>query len=190
MTAVTINASAHAGQFITICMMAFALGMDAFSLGIGIGLQGIRLLHILRISLVIALFHVMMPLTGMFMGQYASALLGDVALLAGGGLLLLLGGHMIYSAFHTTSITAFDYRTLWGVLLFAISVSIDSMSVGVSLGLFATDIALTVLMFGLFGGIMSIAGLLLGRNAGRWTGRYGEAIGGLILVAFGIRFLF
>jgi putative Mn2+ efflux pump MntP len=188
MQAVSASASA-AGQLITILMMAVALGMDAFSLGIGIGLKGIRFLHILRISFVIALFHVIMPLTGMFMGQYVSSILGDVAKLAGGGLLLVLGVHMVYSSFSNHNINGINYRSTWGVLLFSLSVSIDSLSVGVSLGLFATDIILTVLMFGLFGGVMSILGLWIGRNAGKWAGQYGEALGGVILIAFGIRFL-
>ncbi len=184
-----ITAPAAAGQLLTILMMAVALGMDAFSLGIGIGLKGIRLLHILRISFVIALFHVIMPLTGMFMGQYVSTILGDVALLAGGGLLLLLGVHMVYTSFSNKDTVVFDYRSIWGILLFSLSVSIDSLSVGVSLGLFATDIIMTVLLFGLFGGVMSVLGLLVGRNAGKWAGQYGEALGGIILIAFGIRFL-
>lgn len=186
---VAVAASAHAGQFITILMMAVALGMDAFSLGIGIGLKGIRLLHMVRISFVIALFHVMMPVLGMFMGQYASALLGDVAMLAGGGLLIILGGHMLYTSYDSVNREMIDYRSIWSVVLVALSVSIDSLSVGVSLGLFATDLLLTVSMFGLFGGVMSILGLLLGRNATKWVGKYGEALGGIILIAFGIRFL-
>lgn len=36
---------------------------------------------------------------------------------------------------------------------------------------------------------MSITGLMLGRKAGRWVGEYGEAVGGVILLAFGARFL-
>jgi putative Mn2+ efflux pump MntP len=86
-------------------------------------------------------------------------------------------------------VQSFDHRTLWGLLFFALSVSIDSMSVGVSLGMFATDLLFTVLMFGAFGGVMSVFGLLLGRKAGHWIGEYGEALGGVILLAFGIRFL-
>ncbi|PYI51121.1 manganese efflux pump MntP family protein [Paenibacillus flagellatus] len=182
-------ASVETGQWITIVVMAIALGMDAFSLGIGIGLRGIRLLDVLKVSFVIGLFHVLMPLMGMFMGQYVGALLGNVATLTGGALLVLLGGHMIFSSFKGPEMRSFDHRTLWGLLFFALSVSIDSMSVGVSLGLFATDLAFTVLMFGAFGGAMSVAGLLLGRRAGHWVGEYGEALGGIILLAFGIRFL-
>jgi manganese efflux pump family protein len=181
--------SAELGQLFTILIMAIALGMDAFSLGIGIGLKGIRLWDILKISTVIGLFHVIMPLTGMWMGQYVSFLLGDVATMAGGALLILLGGHMVYSSLRGEDVVSFDHRTIWGLLVFALSVSVDSMSVGVSLGMLSSDLLLTIASFGLAGGLLSVMGLLLGRRAGHWVGGYGEAVGGCILLAFGIRFL-
>jgi putative Mn2+ efflux pump MntP len=177
------------GQIITIFIMALALGLDAFSLGIGIGMKGIRLLDIFKISMVIGLFHIIMPLMGIFMGQYVSLLLGNVATAAGGCLLILLGSHMVYSSIRGEEATSFDHRSLWGLTIFALSVSIDSFSVGVSLGMFATDILLTVLVFGLFGALLSVAGLLVGRRVNGWVGEYGEAFGGLILLAFGIKFL-
>lgn len=183
-------ASAEWGQLFTILIMAVALGMDAFSLGIGLGMRGIRLLRIAFISAVIALFHILMPLMGMFTGRYVSTLLGDVAVAAGGGLLVLLGCHMIYSAVRQEGGATFDIGGFWGLLLFALTVSIDSFSVGISLGLFASDIALAVILFGIFGGGMSVLGLLLGRRFGLWMGEYGEAFGGAILLAFGLKFLF
>jgi manganese efflux pump family protein len=180
--------SAEIGQLFTIMIMAMALGMDAFSLGIGIGLKGIRLRDILKISTLVGLFHILMPLLGMFMGQFVSSLLGDVAQMAGGGLLIALGAHMIYSSLQGEEVRSFDHRTLWGLFVFAISVSIDSMSVGVSLGILASDLVLTILMFGAAGGLLSVLGLLVGRRAGGWVGDFGETIGGFILLVFGIRF--
>lgn len=182
--------AAQLGQFLTIVIMAIALGMDAFSLGIGLGMRGIRLFDILKISLVIAFFHMTMPLMGMFAGNYVSTLLGGIASTVGGGLLILLGAHMIYNAFIGGDYPSFDHRTFWGILIFALSVSIDSFSVGISLGLFSSDILMTVLMFGAFGGAMSILGLLVGRRIGQWIGEYGEALGGVILLVFGVKFLF
>lgn len=184
-----VDAMVGTGQLVTVLVMAVALGMDAFSLGVGIGLKGIRKLDILKLSFIIALFHILMPLMGMYTGQYMSTLLGDVAVKAGGALLVLLGGHMVYSSLRGEAVQSLNHRTVWGVLLFALSVSIDSFSVGVSLGMFATDILFTVLMFGFFGGLMSILGLLLGRRAGQSLGEYGEACGGVILFAFGVLFL-
>lgn len=182
--------SMHVGQFATLLLMAIALGMDAFSLGIGIGLKGIRLRDILKLSTVIALFHVIMPLAGIFTGQLVSGLLGEVATTVAGILLVLLGGHMIYSSLRGEAVQSFDYRSVWGTFIFALSVSIDSFSVGVTLGMFAADLVLAILLFGFFGGVMSILGLLLGRRVSRNLGEYGEAFGGAVLFVFGILFIF
>ncbi|QMV41768.1 manganese efflux pump MntP [Cohnella cholangitidis] len=183
------DVSASTGQLLTILVMAVALGMDAFSLGVGIGLKGVRLYDILKLSTIIAIFHVLMPLGGMVTGQYVSGLLGGIATSVAGALLLLLGGHMVYSSLRGESVDSFDHRTVWGMLVFSFSVSIDSFSVGVSLGMFSAHVWLTVLMFGFFGGLMSVMGLMLGRRASRSLGEYGEALGGVILFAFGLLFL-
>ncbi|SDS96372.1 Putative Mn2+ efflux pump MntP [Paenibacillaceae bacterium GAS479] len=187
-----LEASLHEGQLLTLLIMALALGMDAFSLGVGIGMRGIRLLDILKLSAIIGLFHVIMPLVGIVAGQYMSLLLGHVAALTAGLLLILLGGHMLIASFRgdggaTPSFV--DHRTTGGLMLFALSVSVDSFSVGISLGMFAADVVMTILLFGLAGGLMSVLGLLVGRRIGRSLGSYGEAAGGAILLTFGILFL-
>ncbi|TJY41872.1 manganese efflux pump [Cohnella pontilimi] len=182
--------SASAGHFIAILLMAVALGMDAFSLGVGIGLKGVRLLDILKLSSVIALFHMLMPLAGMVTGHYVSELLGGVATSVAGGLLLLLGSHMLYSSLRGEHTDSIDHRSGLGIVVFSLSVSIDSFSVGVSLGMFSDFLLFTVLMFGFFGGVMSVLGLLLGRRVSRSLGGYGEALGGVILLTFGLLFLF
>ncbi|WP_438435132.1 manganese efflux pump MntP [Gorillibacterium sp. sgz500922] len=182
--------TAQWGEWFTLILMAFALGLDAFSLGIGIGLRGIRLLDVLKLSVIIGVFHVVMPLAGIFAGHLVGELLGEVATSVGGILLVLLGAHMIYNSLRSEKSEGINARSLWGMLLFAFSVSIDSFSVGVSLGIFASDLILAVLLFGAFGGLMSISGLMLGRRVGEWVGSYGEAFGGLILLTFGLRFLF
>ncbi|OMD22408.1 hypothetical protein BSK66_11415 [Paenibacillus odorifer] len=180
------------GQIVTITIMAVALGMDAFSLGVGIGMKGIRLLHVLQMSLLIAVFHMLMPLLGLLTGSYVGHLLGQVTTYAAGGLLVLLGGHMVYNSFRpdTGSSRAMDHRTLWGMILLSLSVSIDSFSVGVSLGMFVNGVLLTILAFGACGGLMSILGLLIGRHVSRGLGDYGEALGGAILLGFGLLFIF
>lgn len=184
------QAMAGLGELVTITLMAVALGMDAFSLGVGIGMKGVRQKDALRIGTMVALFHILMPLLGIFAGQYVGVLLGDLARYASGGLLLLLGLHMILSSFKSGGFQSINHRSLWGSLLFSLSVSIDSFSVGVSMGMFHSNLVLTVLTFGFFGGIMSLMGLGLGRKMGQRLGDYGEAAGGAILFAFGLLFIF
>lgn len=182
--------SASLGQLITILIMALALGLDAFSLSVGIGMRGIRLLHVLKISIWVGIFHVIMPLIGIFTGQYVSLLLGTITGYVAGGLLILLGGHMVANAFYGGMTKIVDYRSWIGISIFSLSVSMDSFSVGVSLGMFNSNVLITVLAFGFCGGLMSILGLLLGRKVGHNLGEYGEALGGAILLAFGLLFIF
>jgi putative Mn2+ efflux pump MntP len=182
-------AAAQTGQLLTLLTIAFALGLDAFSLGLGIGLQGIRKLHILKLGALVAAFHMLMPLLGLAAGQMVSGLLGSVATRAGGLLLIALGGHMVYSSLRREHAPRLDHRSAAGMLLLALGVSVDSFSVGVSLGMFAADVVTAVLLSGFFGGTMSIAGLLLGRKAASGLGEYGETCGGAILFAFGVMFL-
>ncbi|HEU5139166.1 MAG TPA: manganese efflux pump, partial [Bacillales bacterium] len=85
-------------ELFTLFVMAFALGMDAFSVGLGMGMLDLRLKRILKIGFVIGLFHMVMPLFGMLIGDYLSDYFGAMAALLGGILLLLLGAQMIYSS--------------------------------------------------------------------------------------------
>jgi putative Mn2+ efflux pump MntP len=185
-----IGEAAEAGEWAALMLMASALGMDAFSLGIGIGMRGIRVSDMVKLSVLVALFHVMMPLAGMVAGQFFSSLLGNVAEIAGGGLLILLGLHMIYCAWNEDTEPAFDPKRWTGLVLLAFIVSIDSFSVGISMGLLATDLWLTVIMFGAFGGLMSVLGLAIGSRAALRLNGYGEALGGVILFVFGLKVLF
>jgi putative Mn2+ efflux pump MntP len=177
------------GQLLTLLMVAVALGMDAFSLGIGVGMNGLRLREVLKISSVIAIFHIIMPLIGLFMGRYLSSIIGSLANFTGGGLLVLLGIHMVWSGVRQDEEPVLDHRNGLGLLVFALSVSVDSLSVGLSFGLFPTDILLAVLLFGSVGGLMSALGLLLGRRLSESVGEYGEVFGGIILLVFGIKIL-
>lgn len=180
----------HWGQFITMLMIAIALGMDAFSLGIGIGMSGIRLSTVLRISITIGFFHIVMPLIGIVIGIYLTSFIGDIATFIGGAILCLLGIHMLWNGFFEGAKKSPVIRPAGlGLLLFSLSVSLDALSVGLSFGLFAVDALMAVLLFGVIGTVMAGSGLLLGKTMGDWLGNYGEAFGGLILLIFGIKFL-
>ncbi|OBR63627.1 hypothetical protein A7K91_06695 [Paenibacillus oryzae] len=183
------DAHAIIGQALTLLFIALALGFDAFSLGLGIGLKGIRLRDIAKMGFVIGLFHVLMPLGGVWTGHLVSGLLGKMATTAAGVLLVLLGVHMMYSSFRGEEVRSLDHRSLWGLLVLAFSVSVDAFSVGITLGVFSANLWLTVALFGILGGLMSMLGLLLGRKVSGNLGEYGEACGGAILFIFGILFI-
>lgn len=178
------------GQWMTLGLIAAALGMDAFSLGVGLGLRGIRRDRAYTISGVIAVFHVLFPLFGMWLGRYVSILVGNVAAMVGGGVLCFLGVNMLIQGFRGSDTgTLFNHKSFWGTILFALSVSLDSLSAGLSLGLFHSNMIGAALLSGVSGGTLSILGMATGWRAGAWIGEYGEILGGAILLYLGVQFL-
>lgn len=179
------------GQFYTVFMIGLALGTDAFSLGIGMEMQGIRLRTIAKVSLTIGLFHVIMPMLGIVIGEFISAVVGNVATFIGGLILCFLGANMLWNAFFRgEEKEAPIYKTKGiGLILFSLSVSLDALSVGLSFGLFKVNVVLALAVFGILGTFASLVGLLLGRQAGSRLGGFGEVLGGTIIMVFGLKFL-
>ncbi|MBA2874467.1 manganese efflux pump MntP [Thermaerobacillus caldiproteolyticus] len=177
------------GELITLCMMAFALGMDAFSIGLGMGFFRLRLKQIFYIGATIGLFHIMMPLLGIVVGRFLSQQFGSIASYIGGALLLLLGVQMIVTSFKDENEPLVSPIGI-GLIFFALSVSLDSFSVGLSLGIYGTRTLLTILLFGFFSTVLTWGGLMLGRHFQQWLGVYSEVLGGSILLAFGLKLLF
>ena len=177
------------GQVMTLSMIAIALGMDAFSLGIGLGMKRLSMWQMTSLSLSVGLFHVVMPLLGMGIGHFLSSVMKDIAVMMGGVMLCLLGLNMLYQVIKGDDSENIHVQSIWQTLVLSLSVSMDSLSAGLSLGLFATDMMLAILLFGLAGLIMAGMGLMLGRIVGGWIGRYGEVIGGFILLFLGGKFL-
>ena len=91
------------GELVTIIIMAFALGMDAFSISLGMGMYRLRFKQMLNIGLIVGIFHILMPLLGMIAGRFLSEKFDAVASYIGGGLLLILGVQMIWSSFRKES---------------------------------------------------------------------------------------
>jgi putative Mn2+ efflux pump MntP len=178
------------GQLITIIMIALALGMDAFSLGISLGLRGLSQRNMWILSLLVGFFHVLLPLIGMGIGYFLGKYIREIAVLVGGGMLCYLGINMLWNSLktHQEQLQIIVY-SISSIFLFALSVSIDSLSAGVSWGLFAQDQWIALLFFGISGIIMSAIGLGLGKYMGTWLDGYGEIIGGVILLVLGIKFI-
>lgn len=170
-------------------ILALVMGIDAFTLAMGVAFRGIRLKWVLILSATVGLFHAGMPFAGMVAGKYIGVMLGRAAVYAGGSVFILLGVHMMVQSWLGEPDRVRNPFTVWGVLVFSFGVSLDSFSVGLSLGLFATKYVVTILIFGIAGGLAALFGILLGRHLAGWLGKYGEMVGGAVLIGWGLRFI-
>lgn len=179
----------HLGDIVSLIFMAVALGVDAFSVSLGAGMQQLRLKRIALIGFVFGLFHIILPLLGMLVGQFISGQIGHWAILAGGLLLITIGVQMILTAFNHTFTKVIEPFGL-GLILLSLSVSVDGFSVGLSLGMSGVKVIIALILFGCVSTFMTWTGFLLGRKVRGLLGVYSEILGGSILCAFGLVIIF
>lgn len=178
-------------SLLTILLLAVALGTDAFSMCLGIGMAGVRPRQIVLISVAVFAFHIIMPLTGWFLGSLAGGIAGRAAGITGSMILIYLGARMLWDV-RKCNLQQSRVALVngWGLLLLSASVSMDALSVGFTLGALNTNLIPVTLIFGVIAGLMTVAGLLLGTVLGRCVGGKAQLLGGLILIAIGIKLFF
>jgi len=179
-------------SFFTLMVLAVALGTDAFSLCVGIGLAGVNRRQITLISVTVLLFHILMPLTGWVVGEFAGSMLGRAASIIGSLILVYLGMRMVWSTWRNggepePNVVRFSF---WGLILLGASVSLDALSVGFPLGTPQVNLLLTAGIIGIVAGAMTAGGLVFGRFLGSWVGEKAQFLGGLILVGIGVKLFF
>lgn len=195
------------GQLLTVILVAIVLGADAFSLSLGMGIKGVSQRYEKRFSALVAVFHVLMPLLGLSLGMVAGKFLGIWAGRVGAIVLAYIGLQMLIKAYREMKPQTFAFaeaheflrkdpppkhqKEEWmSLLLLTISVSIDALTVGFSLGTIKAPLLLTVLIMGLVAGSMTMLGFKGGKLFGRMVGSYSQAAGGLVLIGLAIKMAF
>lgn len=180
--------------------LGVALGADAFALAAAIGVNGLTSREKLRIASGFGAFQAVMPLAGLLLGRAAEALTGASSVV-GGILLIAIGLHMLLSSLGRFSIgshlpsgsrrrgSLVDHRSLTGLLLLSLGVSIDALLAGFGLGFLEVELLTACTIIGLITFLMSSLGVELGRTAGRFLGDRAETFSGIVFVLIGVRFL-
>ncbi|KUK36315.1 MAG: Uncharacterized protein XD66_0978 [Thermacetogenium phaeum] len=191
-------------KLLTLILVAVALGADAFSLALGLGMGNRSRRYIISTAGMVGIFHVLMPLIGVLIGNYLGALIGRLAAWMGGFILIILGLRMIGEGWpwRVTAFTLRDFREMlspaaakpassWGGLLaLSWSVSVDAFGAGIGLGATMKGLTAFVVVLGLVAAAMTACGLLLGQLLGHWAGKWAEIAGGLVLAGIGVRMFF
>ncbi|WP_093338021.1 manganese efflux pump MntP family protein [Salibacterium halotolerans] len=175
--------------WLVLCGMAAALSMDAFSMSLAAAMNQAERIPRLKTAAVVGFFHMIMPSFGLFGGRWIEESFEQAALMVGGVLLIFTGMQMIWSALSSEETTAAVMPRGKGVFLFAVLVSLDSFSIGISLGILQTPWVEVLLLFGAFSAAFTWAGLALGGRLQYMLGHFGEAAGGIILFSLGVKLI-
>lgn len=179
-------------DFLTILFIAIGLSFDSFAVSVsnGLSIAGLKFRQATRIAFVLAFSQGIMPLIGWFLGvqveQYVRAFDHWIAF----GLLLILGLKMIIESLGKESMQDHSAFPKWTLLIgMGLATSVDALVVGVSFAFVDIQIFLAVMIIGMVTFIASMTGLLFGKTIGGKFGKKIEILGGIILIAIGIRIL-
>jgi len=179
-------------SLITIFLLAVGLGIDAFSVAIGIGAthQQKSWTPVLRLSCAFGLFQFFMPLIGWLAGSTVVNLIAGFDHWIAFGLLALIGVKMIREAFEAEENEERADKTKgMPLLMLSIATSIDALAVGFSFSLLKTPILYPSVIIGLVCFAMTAVGMVFGKALARIFGRKVEILGGLVLIGIGIKIL-
>lgn len=181
-------------SFIYILGIAVALAMDAFAVSIAVAAahHPVTARQTVRLAATFGLFQFAMCVAGWAAGETVVRYIGRYDHWVAFLLLLVVGGRMIRESFEEKGERAAERRDptrLGPLLVLGVATSLDSLAVGLSLAALHTSILYPAAVIGLVSFVISVVGTKLGPALGKAIGRRAELIGGLVLIAIGIKIL-
>ena len=161
------------------------LGLDTFALATALGIAGSPAQQRLRVTALFTGFEAGMPLLGLLAGQAAGAALGQVAEYAAIVLLAALGIYILWpkneSAEEERLRRLASARGI-AVVGLGLSISLDELAIGFTLGLLHQPLALVILLIGVQALVMTQVGLRLGSRLGDAIREGAERLAGAVLL--------
>ncbi len=175
---------------VEIILIALGLAMDASAVCLGAAasgrLHGFRPLF--RLSFHFGLFQFLMPVAGWYLGSRVVDLIADYDHWIALALLSLVGARMIRSGLaKAEEQTSPDPSRGWALVALAIATSIDALAIGLSLAMLGVRVLFPSAVIGAVTAAMCALAFAVGRRLGQALGRPMELIGGVILIAIGVR---
>ena len=166
-------------SFFVIILIGISLSMDAFSIAIIYGIIGIPKKEIIVLSSLIGIFHFIMPLIGLILGILIENISFINLRIISAIILIYIGIDLIVSNIKKEENLLLNKTNM---LIFALSVSLDSLTIGIGLKAITSNYIIAPLIFSICSTIFTYLGLILGSVLGKKVGKYSKIIGGLILI--------
>jgi manganese efflux pump family protein len=175
----------------TILAIALGLSFDTFAVSLSMGVVRNKILfrQAAEIAVVLAIFQGGLTIGGYFLGSIISNALKAtdhwVALL----LLSFLGIKMIIEGIrsHGEEAGNRDFSSRLVLFTIAVGTSIDAFAVGISFAILNVQIWKAGTLIGMVTFLASMTAIRIGKSAGGRLGNKVEIVGGLILIAIGIK---
>lgn len=172
----------------TLLLLGFALSLDSFRASLGLGTLRLSRWRQLQIVIAFGVCDALAPLVGLVIGKSLLAYVGPWVEHLGPLLLCAYGVYVIYVAQRYTGAEARD-TDHWMVLGLPLSLSLDNLVAGTTLGMVGFPLLLSVVIIGAMSSLLSFAGLRLGKTAVKLVPSRTELIGGVVLIVVALSFI-
>lgn len=168
---------------LSIFLIGIALSMDAFSIALSIGTTHLSKNRFILIPIVVSIMHFVMPLIGLFLGnQILSVININPKIIM--TIILLYLAFLMYKDRNNDKVTKIN--SLLSIFLYALSVSLDSFSVGIGLKALTDKIIIPPIIFSLCAGTITYMGLILGKYSQKVWKEKASLIGIILLISISI----
>lgn len=171
--------------------LLISLGLDTLAVSLALGIGGLPRRRWPQVGATFVLCEGGMPVLGLAIGARLSRHFAAWAGLLAGVLLLGLGIHRCLEtrarSSHESALLASVQRASgWRLLLLGVSVSLDNLAIGFSLGAVAGHMTLLLALIPLQCLVLTLLGLSVGRLAGTRLGWAAGLAAGLVLAVLGL----
>lgn len=176
---------------IELLALALGLSMDAFAVSIckGLSVPKLQAKHCLICGAYFGGFQALMPLIGWALGIRFQSMITNIDHWIAFVLLAVIGANMIKESFSKEEEcpdASFGFKTM---LTLAVATSIDALAVGVTFAFLDVSIVPAVLLIGATTFVCSAVGVKIGNVFGNRFQSKAEFLGGLVLIAIGLKIL-
>ncbi len=180
-------------EFLFSLGVAFALGCDAFAVGMAVGTRNLCARACFRLWFHFGLFQFLMPVMGWMIGSSIYETIKDYDHWIAFTLMFLIASKMLSESFDEKEEAEGGSKKdpTRGIVLvgLAIATSIDALGVGFGMGIARMNLLKPAIIIGITAAIMTYTGIALGRKLSVRFGKRVETIGALILYVIAFKLL-
>ena len=173
---------------VKLILFVLPLGLDTFAVAAALGVRGLPRRERLRVSLLMSSFEMAMPVVGLLLGRGLGTLVGAAADWVAIAVLGALGAWMLLhdEEDEGARVAQLGSRSPTVLLGLGISISLDELAMGFTIGLLHLDLWLAVVLIGAQAFLVAQLGLRLGAKLGEALRERAEQLAGLVLLALAI----
>lgn len=161
-------------------VLVLPLGLDTFAVAAALGIAGASGRERLRTSLLFAAFEGAMPLIGLALGRALGTAIAGAAEYLAVGVLGAVALHMLF-ADDEPSLARIDRRGARASILLGLSISLDELAIGFTLGLLRLPIVPVIALIAAQAFVLTQVGMRLGGRVGERAREGAERVAGIVL---------